>query len=166
MKTILAGVAVIAVLSGCASVTGRGLVPGQSTAQNVQALMGKPAEQLKAADGDTIWFYPNQPFGRTTYAVRVAPDGRVRSVEQVLTEENVRKLVPGVTTRAQVREVVGPPYESSRFERQQRESWGYTMYNLNRQDFFLFVQMSDDGIVREVMMLEDRHKDQGDAGRG
>ena len=165
MKTILAGIAVLAVLAGCASVTGSGLVPGQSTAQDVQAQMGKPAEQLKAADGDTIWFYPNQPFGRTTYAVRVAPDGRVRSVEQLLSEENVRKVVPGVTTRAQVREMFGPPYESSRFERQQREVWTYTMYNAARDEFFLHVQMSNDGIVREVMMLEDRHKDQGDSSR-
>ena len=166
MKTILAGIVVFAVLSACASVTGRGLAPGQSTAQDVQALMGKPAEQFKAVDGDTIWFYPNQPFGRTTYAVRVAPDGRVRSVEQVLTEENVRRIVSGVTTRAQVREMFGPPYESSRFERQQREVWTYTIFDVNQQDYFLHVQMSNDGIVRETLMLEDRHKDQGDAGRG
>src|SRR5881394_4042958 len=137
-------------LAGCASLDGRGLVPGQSTGNDVQALMGTPAERLNASDGDSIWFYPQQPFGRQMYAVRVTPAGVVRSVQQVLTEENLVNLVPGVTTRSQAREQFGPPFEHSRFARQQREVWTYTAYNIARQEFFLHVQFSDDGIVREV----------------
>jgi outer membrane protein assembly factor BamE (lipoprotein component of BamABCDE complex) len=163
MKILLAGALILAaLLSSCASITGHGLVPGQSTAQDVEALMGRPAERLKAADGDTIWFYPHQPYGRMMYAVRVAPDGRVRSVEQVLTEANVGKLVAGVTTRSQVRELFGPPYQTSNFPRQQREAWTYTLYNASQLDYYLHVQFSGDGIVREVILIQDYYKEMGD----
>ena len=159
--TTLVAVSALVLLQGCAGMDGRGLKVGQSTPQDVEAQMGRPAERLKAADGDTIWFYPHQPFGRQMYAVRIAPQGVVRSVEQVLTVQNVAMLVPGTTSRSQTRELFGPPFETSYFPRQHRESWTYTMYSAGGQDFFLHVQMSDDGIVREVMMIEDRQKDQG-----
>jgi len=148
-------------LAGCASFDGGGLAPGRSTAKDVEAAMGMPAEQLKVSGGDSLWFYPKQPYGRRTYAVRVGSDGVVRSVEQVLTEENFAKIVAGVTTRGQVRELLGPPYQTTHIDRSQRDVWTYAIYSSQR-DFFLHVQMSGDGIVREVVMLEDRYKDQGD----
>jgi hypothetical protein len=148
-------------LAGCASNNGRGLVGGQSTAADVEALMGVPAEKLKAADGDTLWFYPRQPSGRQMYAARIGPDGRMRSMEQTLTEQNIRNLVPGVTTIAQAHEILGPPGRISRFERQQRDLWEYTMINNQQWDYFLDVQFSYDGIVREVMMLKDYTKEMG-----
>jgi hypothetical protein len=151
-------------LDGCASYDGRGLRVGQSTPQDVEALMGRPAERLKAADGDTIWFYSHQPFGRQMYAVRIAPQGVVRSVEQVLTEQNVATLVQGVTTRSQVRELFGPPFETSNFHRQGREAWTYTLYNASRQEFYLHLQFSNDGLVREVMMIQDYRKEMGEGG--
>jgi len=162
MKSIHLAAIVLILLAGCAGMDGRGLVPGQSTEKDVQAQMGTPAERLKAADGDSIWFYPSQPFGRQMYAVRLTPAGAVRSVEQVLTEPNVAKLVPGVTTRSQAHEQFGPPFEQSRFARQQREVWTYTAYNSAMQEYFLHVQFSDDGILREVIFIQDYHKEMGD----
>ena len=124
--------------------------------------MGAPAERVASAGGDSVWFYPRQPFGRQMYAVRLTSAGAVRSVEQVLTEQNLVKLVPGVTTRGQARELLGPPFETSHFARQGREVWTYTLYNASQQEFYLHVQMSDDGIVREVILIQDYHKEMGD----
>ena len=87
----------------------------------------------------------------------------MRSLQQTLTEQNIRNLVPGVTTMAQVREILGPPWRTSRFERQQRDVWEYTMVNTQQWDYYLDVQFSGDGIVREVMMLKDYTKEQGGA---
>ena len=161
MKPFRLLTALALLLGGCASYDGRGLVPGQSTGADAEALMGAPTERVKSGDGDTILFYSRQPLGREMYAVRVAPDGRVRSVEQTLTEANMRKAVPGATTKAQVRELFGPPYQTSHFPRQQREVWTYTMFDQNQFDYYLHVQMSDDGIVREVIMIKDYNKDVG-----
>ena len=161
LTSLIAAVALL--FAGCASYDGRGLAGGISTAADVETQLGVPAEKLKAADGDTIWFYPRQPSGRQMYAARIGPDGRMRSLQQTLTEQNIRNLVPGVTTMAQVREILGPPWRTSRFERQQRDVWEYTMVNTQQWDYYLDVQFSGDGIVREVMMLKDYTKEQGGA---
>jgi hypothetical protein len=149
------------VLAGCASFDGRGLVAGQSTAKDVEALMGAPAERIKLPDGDTNWYYPRQPTGRMMYAVRMSPDGVMRSREQLLTEQNIARLYRDTTTREQARVIVGPPWQVARFERQGREVWEYYMFNAELYDYFLYLQFSDDGILREVMMLKDYAKEHG-----
>ena len=56
-------------LAGCASLDGSGLVPGTSTAADVQAQMGAPAERLPAPGGGSVWWYPHAPIGWYSYAV-------------------------------------------------------------------------------------------------
>jgi hypothetical protein len=162
MKTLSLALAMV-VLAGCAAYDGRNLKVGASTPADVEAAMGRPAEKLKAADGDTIYFYPHQPFGRTMVAVRIAPQGVVRSVEQVLTEANLRKMVPGVTTREQAREVFGPPYHVADNRRMEREIWEYTMWSQTQWEHYLYLQFSPDGILREAFMLKDYRKEMGDS---
>ena len=147
--------------AGCVSYDGRGLVPGKSTAADVERVMGPPAEKIATAGGDSTWFYPHAPAGRDTYAVRIGPDGAVRAVEQRLTEANMAKLVAGTSTVKQVREIFGPPNRIFRMERQQREAWEYLYYNVIQVPFVLYVQASADGIVREVLTLRDPSLDVG-----
>jgi hypothetical protein len=148
-------------LAGCVSFDGRGLAPGQTTENEVVAQMGPPADRIKLPDGDTMLYFPRQPTGRMMYAARIAPDGRLRSITQLLTEQNLANIVRGTSTRGDVRVILGPPYRVSRFERQQREVWQYNMINNLGDDSFLYVQMSDDGVVREVMLLKDYNKEPG-----
>ena len=117
--------------------------------------MGVPADRIKLVDGDTNWYYPRQPTGRMMFVVRMSPDGVMRSREQVLTEQNLTRLARDVTTREQAREIVGPPWRTAKLDRQQREVWEYYMYNVAGEDYFLYLQFSYDGIVREVMMLQE-----------
>lgn len=152
-----------ALLAGCAAYNGRGLVPGKSVAAEVQSLMGTPDEKIALANGDAVWFYPRNPYGPHTYAVRFAPDGVVREVEQRLTVQNLQKLVAGVTTSKQARELLGPPWRVSRLDRQQRDVWEYYMYNDVQVEHYLYVQFSGDGFVREVLLLRDLRNDQGDS---
>lgn len=144
-----------AALAGCASYSGRGLVPGKSDAREVEALMGPPMERLAIVGGDSIWFYPRNPAGPHTYAVRLSPQGIVQAVEQRLTVDNLSKLVPGATTAAQVRELLGPPWQVTRMARQERDVWHYRMEDGARVRHELYVQLSADGLVREVIMLRD-----------
>jgi hypothetical protein len=162
MKIHLVAASLVLLLSGCASFDGRGLAPGQSTAKDVEALMGVPAERVKMPDGDTVLYYPRQPTGRMMYAVRISPDGVMRSREQLLTEQNIARLYRDTTTRAQARVIVGPPWQVSRFERQQREVWEYYMWNVEAEEYFLYLQFSHDGILREVMMLQEYKPSGGD----
>jgi hypothetical protein len=148
-------------LSACASYDGRDLIPGKSTAAEVEQLMGPPAEKIGEPSGDLVWFYPRGPMGRQTYAVRVAPDGVMRGIEQRLTVENLQKLVAGQTTAKDVRALFGPPSYVTRLERQQRDVWEYPMKNQIDFDYSLFVQYSYDGIVREALFLRDPKYDAG-----
>jgi hypothetical protein len=147
------------VLQGCAAYDGHGLVPGQSTATDVERIMGQPAERLPESTGEAVWFYPRNPYGRHTYAVRIAKDGRVVDVEQRLTIDNLAKLRAGSSTAKDVRALLGPPYRITRLDRQQRDVWEYRMFNQIQIPHNLFVQYSYDGIVQEVLLLRDPSQD-------
>jgi len=162
LKQFATAVAVL-LLAGCVSYAGRGLVPGQSTVRDVEALMGAPADRRTDASGDTVLYYPRGPAGLHTYAARLSPGGVLKSIEQLLTVGNLKKLVPGVTTADQVREHFGPPGQISRLERQQRDVWEYYMAGTDDEPHFLYVQLSRDGIVREVLLLKDFKNEPGGA---
>lgn len=153
MKTILAFSAVVA-LAGCASFSGRGLVPGQSSADEVEALMGPAADRRQGPGGETVRYYSRQPNGRQMYAARIGQDGKLRALEQRLTEANLAKLIAGSSRADDVRDLFGPPYRIDAFPRLARDVWTYKMYSSN-QPKDLYVQLSHDGVVREVMMIDD-----------
>jgi hypothetical protein len=144
-----------ALIAGCAGYSGVGLIPGQSSADEVEALMGPAAERRPAAGGETVRYYPRQPNGRQTYAARFGPDGKLRAIEQRLTEANVAWLAPGSSRAEDVRDLFGPPYQVNRFSRLEREVWTYKMYGVASQPKDLYVQMTSDGVVREVMIVDD-----------
>jgi len=154
-RSLLAGsVAIVALLAGCASYDGRGLVPNQSRAEDVQSLMGAPTEKI-ASGSDTLWFYSRNPSGLHSYAVRVAPDGVVRSVEQRLTVENMQKLRPGITTAGETRQLLGPPWRVASNARLGGESWDYRMYDSTQQEHNLSVDFGANGVVRQVVFLRE-----------
>jgi hypothetical protein len=149
----LASLALLLV-AGCAGFSGRGLVPGQSTEQEVEALMGPATEVRKEPGGETLRYYSRQPYGREIYAARIGRDGKLAALEQRLTEDNLAKLRIGSTREENVRELLGPPYRIDEFPRLPRQVWTYKMYSGGFPKD-LYVQFSADGLVREVMMTDD-----------
>lgn len=141
-------------VGGCASYDGRGLEPGKSTAQDVQALMGPPSDSLDAGAGGRVLYYSRQPHGRQTFAVRVSSDGIMRGIEPILTQERLAKVRVEGIAKSDVRAILGPPYEITRMERQQRDAWEYWM-NLSAVPTRVWVSFSDDGLVREVVQVDD-----------
>src|SRR6185436_13723296 len=47
-----------------------------------KARAGKPAEVQAGPNGETVYWYPQLPWGHASYAVRAGADGRVTAVEQ------------------------------------------------------------------------------------
>ena len=138
--------------TGCAAYSGGHLVPGKSTAAEVETTMGAPGEKVVVA-GVTRWFYPRGPVGQYTYAVNVGADGIVQGVEQTLTYENVQKLKAGGMTAAEVRALLGPPNKITRFEAKERDAWEYRMVSVDWK--VLTLEMSGDGVLRGVMFMDD-----------
>ncbi len=148
-------------LAGCASYDGYTLVPGRSTADEVRSTMGVPSQTL-SREGDSLWYYSRGPLGFHVFVVRIAPDGVMRSIEQRLTLENVQRVVPGTSTREDVRELFGPPFVVSELPRLQREVWEYQLRDVTFR-WKLWLQFSSDGVVREVLQM--RHPDEDPAPR-
>lgn len=141
-------------LAGCAAhFTGGHLVPGKSTAAEVEDTMGAPKEKVAVSGGVTRWFYPRGPVGQETYAVDVGADGVVKGVEQTLTYENTFKLKAGTTTSAEALALLGPPNKITRFEGRAQNNWEYRMYSVEWK--VLTLEVADDGVVRGVMLLPD-----------
>src|SRR5258706_1410134 len=143
--------ALAAVLAGCASYDGSSLVPGKSNAAEIQATMGTPDER-QVLSGETVWWYPRGPAGWHSYAVYVGSDGILKRIEQRLTVENVKKVVPNTWTKKEVRELFGPPFFVSSLPRLQREVWEYQLLEVDFK-WHLWVQFSPDGVAREVVQM-------------
>ena len=144
-------------LAGCASIDGRGLVPGQSTQQDVEAKMGRPVETRRQANGETWLYYSSQPYGRANYVARIAPGGTMVAFENRLTDANVAKIQIGKWTREEVRELLGPPAQVTSFPRMDREAWTYYLrpFGTSGTPMVLYAQFSADGIAREVYEFDE-----------
>ena len=141
-----------AILAGCAGFSGRGLVPGQSTEQEVEALMGPATDVRKGPNGDTLRYYSREPYGRHIYVAPIGTDGKLRSLQDGLAQGNVARLRIGTSRDEDVRMRIGPAYRVDQFPAMPREVWTYKMY----ADGFpkdLYVQFSPDRVVREVMIF-------------
>jgi hypothetical protein len=150
------------VLAGCASFSGWGLNTG-STATDVERVMGTPVERRQVG-GETWLYFPRQPYGRKVFVARLGADGRLIAIEQRLTDENLAKIVPNATRAEQVRELLGPPYSAMRIARMDRNIWTWHMRRFGDPGIpaALSVQMSPDGVVREVYLIDESDSDRRD----
>ena len=145
--------------AGCA--TYKDLQPAQSTRAEVEAALGPPAEVRARSDGETWLYYPKQPFPRKVLVARVAPDGKLITVEQRLSEEYIAKLIPDQSTRDDVLALFGRPYERLNVPRMQRDMWSWHMRQYGTLPATLNVQLSPDGVVREIYVLDENNKGDG-----
>ena len=143
----------VTLAAGCAS---RNLVPGQSTAAEVEAAMGRAAEKRPGAGGETVYYYPQLPWGYASYAARIGADGRLIAVEQRLTLDNINRVKTGVTRGGEVRDLLGPPYEPMKQARTGMEIWTYPMRAPGHPTpkWFL-VHIAADGVVSETYLIDD-----------
>jgi len=143
-------------LAGCASFEGRGLVPGQSSAADVEAVMGRAADKRVGAGGETVYYYPRLPWGYETYAARIAPDGKLIALEQRLTEDNLKKVKPGATRGNEVLDLLGPPFEPMKQARTGKEIWTYPLRipGFPTPKWFL-VHVGPDGVVSDTYLIDD-----------
>jgi SmpA / OmlA family len=148
-------IAAVVLTAACASYSGSGLVPGTSTAAQVEATMGAPRERIKLPGGDTLWAYPRGPHARQTYGVRVGADGVVREVSQLLTVPNLAKLRIGQSTSDEVRALLGPPVSVSALSRLEREVWEYDMYE-DQRPINVHIQFDQGKRVREILSVDAR----------
>jgi outer membrane protein assembly factor BamE (lipoprotein component of BamABCDE complex) len=106
MKSPLVGLFACFALAGCAVNIPRVVSPGMTPVE-VSAQAGKPVAEGRFAGAERYWDYTDQPFGYTNYRVTFGSDERVRDVQNLLTEQNLVNLRPGMTAQ-EVAALVGP----------------------------------------------------------
>jgi hypothetical protein len=88
--------------------------------------MGAPALRWQDADGAQQFAYPRGPAGFHTFMVHLAPDGRLRLIENVLDQAHLARVRPGMS-KEQVLRTLGPPDErlSAYFPARDELAWDW-----------------------------------------
>ena len=146
----LTALLVIAVLAGCASP--RSFAPGSSIV-DVRARAGTPTDIRFDRNGDELWEYATGPEGTETYLVRVGLDGKVKEVTQLLTDEQLMKIVPVTMTKADVKHLLGQPSDQTFTGAGTVWSWRFKRGGV--QPGYLTVRFNPDNTVMERIAIID-----------
>lgn len=158
MRCISSAILFTVLAAGCASFDGRGLEAGSARQADVEAAMGAPTERVARPDGSTQLYYSRLPAGRKVFVATIGADGVLRGIDQRLTFDNIRKIAPDSTTAKEVRELLGPPWRVAHMPRKNVDSWEYPWQNAEDRRI-LWVNLSKDGVVREVIEMHDYESD-------
>jgi len=148
-------------LAGCGGI--QSLVPDQSTLADVRVQVGQPTDIRFDADGNELWEYAGGAMGEQAYLVRARKDGRVIDVVELLTQARFDKVAPRVSTKAQVRELLGKPFEQNYFRGEAVWSW---RTRLGAQSGYYVVKFNTGGVVIEAGMMVDPSSDGDSRGSG
>ncbi|KVX62646.1 outer membrane protein assembly factor BamE [Burkholderia stagnalis] len=100
------------------------LQPSVSTVEDVLRDAGKPEMVRQNEDGSQRFEYPRGPFGTSTYMLDFGPDGRLVSITQALTADNIAKVVPGMS-KDDVRQLLGKPTSVAQYALSHEEVWSW-----------------------------------------
>lgn len=119
--------------------------------------MGPPTLRWQYPDGSIQLAYPRGPAGIHTFMVKIGPDGRLKSKENVLDEAGLARIRPGMTEE-QVLRVLGPlDYSRSAYFKARNElvwDWRACTYNLNIQRLYVLFDATA-GTVRSAMTRDE-----------
>src|SRR6266849_3303289 len=121
--------------------------PGVSTMSEVRSQSGRPTD-VRFSSGEEIWEYATGPEGYETYAVVFDGNGVVRSAQQVLTEDNIHRLIQAKTTREETRNLLGRPGDV--YEMNASETWEWRFKPQGFAPEILVVSFGSDGLVGRV----------------
>ena len=137
------------VLSGCATLFPTPVNIGDTEAE-VITKRGQPTHRYQ--DGkDQLLEYMLGPWGQKTYIVRLGPDGRAISFEQVLTVQKFATIKVGAATKDDVLRTIGAPSETSFLPLRDLEVWSYPYKEADVWNSVMHVHFDKGGVVRQMM---------------
>jgi hypothetical protein len=152
-------VRLLAVLLLTAALTGCG-VPSAirvgASADEIQQRLGKPTEVHKDARGNELWDYVYGPEGVQTWRFDIDGSRKVGSVTQLLTQERLYRVIPGVSTADDVKMLLGKPREIIKFGTETVWEWRVA---LPPEVGIFVVRFGPDGKASGYNVLEDIKSD-------
>jgi hypothetical protein len=158
---ILLGLVVALALGACG--TPGSVKPGQDESA-VRSTAGKPTGVSKLPGGGTRWQYSGQPYNQSVWNVDFDAQGRVTSVEQMMTDAAFAKIRSGRDTRDDVLHDFGPPAETFSYPMVNETAWMYRYFTFGGFYAAMFVYFDPAGVVMrtETGMDPWRIRDGGD----
>ena len=101
----------VTLLAACASYSGSGLKPMQSSTEEVLRVMGQPAMRWQNPDGSLQLSYPRGPMGVHSYMVFIGADGKLQRIENTMDSPAFARIRRGMQ-KEEVLRVLGPPEPS------------------------------------------------------
>jgi hypothetical protein len=108
MRTPVLMILCACLLGACLSESSGSFEPGKTTMPQLLERLGQPTMVWSEGDGSLLLEFARVGEGGSNFMARVAPNGLLLSLQQVLTEARVEGLVPGMS-REQVRRYLGLP---------------------------------------------------------
>lgn len=144
---LLLGLSLTLALAGCDYFALQELRPGVSTAREVRERLGEPGMEWEEGDGGRTWEFPRGPAGTDTYMATLGPDGVLRRIEQVLTEDNFARIEKGMD-EGRVRRLLGRPGSVQHFPLKPETVWDWRILGTPPTDETHFhVHFGPDGRV-------------------
>ncbi len=119
----MAFVSAVLALGGCAGYAPSQEFIGLSRGETISAL-GQPNPMPADVNAAKRLDFPRGPFGKHTYAVYFDDTGKAIRYQQLLTDENFAKIVPGMD-ESEVVGVIGVSKDSFKLGRERGYVWNY-----------------------------------------
>lgn len=100
------------------------LARGVSRESDVRAAMGRPETVWEEESGERVLEYPRGPNGVRTWMFDIDKSGILVDWRNVLTEENFKRVKPGMSMD-QVRRLLGKPRSVVQFRMKNEEVWDW-----------------------------------------
>lgn len=100
------------------------LTPGESTEADVRQKFGQPDDVWEDDSGLRVLEFTRQPEGKRNWQARIDASGKLIGFKQLLTNENLAKVQPGMS-ELEVRRLIGKPGKVNTYERQKQIAWDY-----------------------------------------
>jgi hypothetical protein len=142
-------------LTGCDQQRALELHEGVSTEADVRTKFGEPEKIWDAEGGTRIFEYNRQPAGHRNYMISIGPDGKMSALRQVLTSENLAKIVPGMRME-DVRKMLGKPMRVLTYELKMETyyDWRFLDDHGNTSKIFSAVFNSDLKVLRTETRID------------
>lgn len=150
-----------AVVAGCATFINPARLPPGTTTDGVRQVYGPPTGEYTIAGG-TRYEYATGPYGKFTWMVDFGADGRLREVQQVLTETRFNAVPTGIDASV-LRSTLGRPSEVWRLSWLNQDVWRYRYDSRFCQVFQ--VSVGADGKVVDTGYAPDPMCETGDTDR-
>jgi hypothetical protein len=134
-------------LAACASPSS--LAPGTSLA-DARAALGRPTAEVALPDGGSRLQYSGQPYSQWVWNADFDAAGRLRRVEQVLSDDAFLRVRAGKDTQRDVLRDFGPPADVFSYRLQNETAFMYRYYTYGSFPAAMFVYFDPAGVVKRT----------------